>query len=161
MARAHFVAKARKDNAVAKKGESYYWWAFMVGGRGGPKHFSKTAPRPSQLTQSEFLGALYDIQDEIADLKADDGLGAGVDDIAGRLRELGEEQISKKDNLPDSLQESSSGEQLQERGDACESAADELEGITFDVTDKEPDQTDEEYWQEKLDEVQAVSIDAS
>jgi len=26
MARAHFVKKARKDNPVALKGESYWWW---------------------------------------------------------------------------------------------------------------------------------------
>ncbi len=56
MARAHFVKKARKDNPAAgiKAGDSYYWWKFRRGG----KHYSKTAPRPSQLTQSEYLRRL-------------------------------------------------------------------------------------------------------
>lgn len=163
MARAHFVKKARKAHKAGgiKKGESYYWWAFMVGGRGGPKHYSKTAPRPSQLTQSEFLGSLYALQEEIDDLDANDGLGAAVEDIASRLRDLGTEQSDKKDNLPEGLQEGPTGELLQERADACEAAADDLEGITFDVSEKEDDQSDEDYWQEKLDEVQEITIDAS
>ena len=156
-----FVKKARKDNPVAKKGESYDWWAVMVSGRGGPKHYSKTPPRPSQLTQSEFLGSLYGLQERIEDLEANDGLGATVEEIASELRDLGQEQSDKKDNMPDGLQEGATGELLQERADACEAAADELEGITFDVADKEGEQTDDEYWEEKLDEVQAVSIDAS
>lgn len=163
MPKVHFVKKARKAHKAGgiAKGESYYWWKFMVGGRGGPKHYSKVPPRQSQLTQSEFLSALYAIQEEIEDLEADDGLGAAVEDIANRLRELGSEQEEKKNNLPDSLQDGSSGELLQERADACESAADELEGITFDVTDKEEEQTEDDYWQDKLDEVQSVSIDAA
>ena len=35
MTRAHFVKKARKDHPEGdiKKGDSYWWWAFMVGGR--------------------------------------------------------------------------------------------------------------------------------
>lgn len=163
MARAHFVKKARKDGpegSGVKKGDSYYWWAFMVGGRGGPKRYSKTPPKASQLTQSEFLGTLGDIADEIGALPADDSLEQSVADIAQRVRELGEETSSKKDNLPDSLQNGAPGEQLQERADKCESIADELENITFDVSDKADDQTEDDYWQEKLDEVQAVDASA-
>ncbi len=160
MTRAHFVKKARKDHPEGgiKKGESYWWWAFMVGSRGGPKHYSKTQPRRSQLTQSDYDARLFDIEDEIADLTADDGLGGAVDDIASRLRELGDEQEEKKNNMPDGLQEGPSGELLQERADACSNAADELEGMTFDVADKGDDETEEEYWQGKLDEVQNVSL---
>jgi hypothetical protein len=163
MARAHFVRSARKDHPEAgvKKGESYYWWAFMVGGRGGPKHYSKTPPKRSQLTQSEFLSALYDIEDDISAsaLVADDGLGDAVSDIASRLNELADETESKKENLPDGLQNGQPGDQLQERADACRAAAEELEGMSFD--DKDDDESDEDFWQGKLDEVQAVSIDAS
>jgi hypothetical protein len=52
MARAHFVKKARKaiPGTDIKKGDSYYWWKFRFGG----KRTSKTAPKASQLTQSEF-----------------------------------------------------------------------------------------------------------
>lgn len=175
MARAHFVKKAAKDHGAIKKGESYYWWAFMVGGRGGPKHYSKTAPKRSQLTQSEFLGTLYDIEDDISALAADDGLEDAVADIANRLAELADAQEEKKGNMPDSLQDSATGEQLQERADACRSASEELEQISFsdkpdeaedrkgtDEADAQSEDEDgEDYWQGKLDEVQGVSIDAS
>jgi hypothetical protein len=54
---------------------------------------------------------------------------------------------------------------LQERSDACEAAADELEGIDFDF---EPDEDDDEeevehaesaHWKEKLEEVQGISLE--
>lgn len=147
------AAKDYPDIGV-KKGEQYYWWKFNF----GPKVRSKTPPRASQLTRSEFLGAMCDIEDEIGALSADDGLESVVSEIAGRVRELGEEQESKKENMPDSLQESDTGQALQNRSDRCGEIADELEAITFDVSDKEEAQTEEEFWQEKLDEVQAVDL---
>jgi len=50
MPRVHFVKHARKDNDLVKKGESYYWWKFRFTG----KCMSKTPPRKSQLTESEY-----------------------------------------------------------------------------------------------------------
>lgn len=183
MARAHFVKKAQKDHPEGgiKKGESYYWWAFMVGGRGGPKHYSKTQPKASQLTQSEFLGAMSDIEDEIGALSADDSLESSVTEIAERIRELGSEQEGKKDNLPEGLQDGPTGELLQQRSDRCGEIADELEGIEFNGPENEggpvaaegdkkegenegeqedADDTEDadDYWQGKLDEVQAVDL---
>lgn len=182
MARLHFVKKALKDNPVCKKGESYYWWKFMVGGRGGPKQFSKERPAPSRLTQSEFLGTLGDIEDEIGKLPADDSLESSVEDIAQRLRDLGQEQSDKHDNLPDGLQSAPSGELLQARADRCEEIASEFDNIDFgdkpedskeegngdkpeegkddDDADTEEDADDAaaNYWQEKLEEVQGVDL---
>jgi hypothetical protein len=158
MARAHFVKAARKDypdHGIAK-GESYYWWKFRTGGRGGPKHFSKTAPKGSQLTQSEYLGQHYALQEELEALAADEGLEDAVSDIATRFRELGEEQSEKKNNMPDSLQDSDTGNMLDERAEKCESIASELEGLTFDIGDKDDDQTPEEFWESRLEEVQGV-----
>ena len=154
MARAHHVKKARKaiKGTDIKKGDSYYWWKFRRGG----KHFSKTPPRRSQLTRSEFYAAIYDIEDEIAGLTADETLSSVVEDIASRLRELGEECQSKFDNMPEGLQQGDTGQLLEERVSACESMADEFESLDFD--DKEDDETDEEYWERKLEEVQAVDI---
>jgi hypothetical protein len=60
----NFVKAAAKDNRVAKKGESYYWWKF----RYGSKHMSKTPPRPSQLTQSDFLSRQMELE-ELRNLK--------------------------------------------------------------------------------------------
>lgn len=52
MAKVHFVKSAQKDNPVAKKGESYYWWKPMVGGRGGAKRYSKDRPSTPSSEQS-------------------------------------------------------------------------------------------------------------
>jgi hypothetical protein len=129
MARVTAVKKAMKDypEQQIKKGEPYYWWKF----RYGPKRFSKTYPKPQQLTQSEFTGQLYDLQDQVAALDkcAKEDLETTVSDIAQAIRDLACEQEDKKNNMPDSLQESATGELLQGRYDSCEQWADDLEAV--------------------------------
>jgi hypothetical protein len=133
MTRANFVKAARKDypNAGIKKGESYYWWSFRFGG----KHMSKTPPKQSQLTQSEFLSTLYDIQERIGDLSADSAsdLQSAVEEIADELRTLGEECNDKRDNMPEGLQDGDVGQLLEARAEACEQAASDLEDVDFEV----------------------------
>ena len=156
MARVHFVKKARKDVGDIKAGESYFWWKF----RFGSKHVSKTRPRRSQLTQSEYYGNLYDIEDEIGALVAGDNLEGDVSDIASRLRDIASEQEDKLSNMPDSLQYSPTGELLQQRADDCNQAADELENVNFEEPDEDATEEEiEDHWQNVLDEVQGVSID--
>lgn len=137
MARAHFVKSARKKNPVADVGESYWWWKF----RKGPKHYSKTPPRSSQLTQSEFLSQVYELGERLEDLKAEDhddraDLKTAVDEIIDEIRTLGEEQSEKRDNMPDSLQDSETGELLQGRADSCEEWANDLEGVEIEDEDR-------------------------
>src|SRR5262245_3131011 len=114
MARAHFVKKARKKNSVGNKGESYYWWKFKTGGRGGRKCYSRTPPRPSQLTQSDFFSALYGAQESFEDAKpkTKDDLESAVETLKSDLENLRDETQGKYDNLPDSLQNGSPGEQM-------------------------------------------------
>jgi flagellar biosynthesis chaperone FliJ len=124
MAKVTFVKSARKDNPVAKKGESYYWWKPMVGGRGGAKRYSKERPSRSQLTQSEFLSALYGIEDgDMASAQTPEEFKS----IAEALRDLGQEQQDKYDNMPEGLQQGDTGQMLEERAQNCESWADEIE----------------------------------
>jgi hypothetical protein len=56
MPKVNHVKCARKDNPEhdIKAGESYYWWSMMQGSR-GVKHYSKTYPKRSQLTNSDFF----------------------------------------------------------------------------------------------------------
>jgi|GEM_PF-2990692 len=143
MARATFVKSARKDNPVAKKGESYYWWAFMQGGRGGPKRYSKTPPTRSQLTQSEFYSTLYSLEDQVGDWKADQyesvaDLEGDVENIKDEIQSLGEEQSDKFSNMPDGLQQGDSGQLLENRASECDSLVSELDGIDFEEPE-EPD----------------------
>jgi hypothetical protein len=132
MARAHFVKSARKDNPVAKKGESYWWWKHMVGGRGGAKQYSKECPKPSQLTQSEFLSRFYDIEEQISEAKDPDTL----ESIAQELGELGDEQREKHDNMPDGLRDGDTGTMLDERSTGCDEWRQEIERVAEELREK-------------------------
>lgn len=147
MPRVTFVKKAQKDNPVAKKGESYYWWAFMIGGRGGPKRFSKTPPKPSQLTQSEFLSTVLSIGEDAENAPDFDSIESERDDIVGKLQELADETRGKYDNMPDGLQQGDTGQQLESRADSVESSISDLEGIdvSLDEPDKDDKESDEEF----------------
>jgi hypothetical protein len=179
MPRVHKVERARKarPSAGIAVGDTYYYWTFRNRFGKGTRCFSKTYPKQSQLTRSEYLGRLVEIEERIEELTADATLEETVGEIAGSLRELGEEQEEKRNNMPESLQESDTGNLLQERAEACSNAADELEGIDFSAwvededetaTSRETDpdaepinedgQTEDEYWEAKLEEVQGVSV---
>ena len=140
MPRVHHVKAARKDNPVVKKGESYYWWKFRRSG----KQYSKTYPKQSQLTQSEFLGQVYDIQDRLDELTVDHVREGVIEEIANDVRALGEEQEGKRQNMPDALQYSPTGELLEERAQSCEVWADQLENIEIPDDVEEPDDEPEE-----------------
>lgn len=150
MPRVHYVKAARKDNPVAKAGEPYYWWAFRYGG----KRYSKTPPRASQLTQSEFLGSVYgaleDLQDyqlpaEITveeDQTREDAVAAiaeeakeAIQAAVDAIREQGEEASSRRDSMPDSLQDSETGELLGQRSEDAEQLATDLEDLASQVED--------------------------
>ena len=141
MPRVHYVKSARKDNPVAQKGESYYWWKFRFGG----KRYSKTYPKRSQLTQSAYFGALYDLCEVIEDYEIEPGEASDVenmrDEIESELNNLLDECQSSLDNMPESLQYSPTGELLQERIDALENAINEVGYI------EEPEQ-----WQDVRDQ---------
>lgn len=129
MARATFVKKARKDNAVCKKGESYWWFKFAY----QAKRLSKERPKPSQLTQSEFLSQLYELQEQRDDVcstfRSDedhDDFKSNIEDIAQQLEDLGSECQDKHDNMPDQLQDGDIGQLLEERANRCEEMSGEL-----------------------------------
>ena len=163
MARATFVKQARKPNPVvtqadidkakagAEEAASYFWWKFRFGG----KRFSKTRPRASQLTQSEYYSTVYGLQEDMEDARpADlDELRGMQEEWAGRARDLGDECRGRWENMPDSLRNSETGCLLEERADAMEAWADELEGadLTMDAGGDEA-----ERLPEALDELLAV-----
>lgn len=162
MPRVHYVKAARKENPVAKVGEPYYWWKFRYGG----KHFSKTHPKPSQLTQSAYLSQVRELSERLDDADADD-LASLVDEIASDLEQLGQECQDSLDNMPEALQEGGTGQLLQERYDACEQASSELQSLdlTFeseldeDADEEELDQERQNWLDDKLDEVRSLIDD--
>lgn len=143
MPRVVFVKSARKDNPVAKKGESYYWWKFRYGG----KRYSKTPPKQSQLTQSPYFAALYDLQDEVEDTEITcfDDLEQLSDSIREQIAELRDQAQESLDNMPEQLQYAPTGELLQERIDACDGAESEIDMVEeFD----EPEPVAEDFVKE-------------
>jgi hypothetical protein len=132
------VPRDENDPIFIAKGESYYHWAFQYGG----KHYSKTQPKPSQLTQSNYLSQLYTIQETIADIEpgGNDDIDSIIRDTVSDLENLKDECENSLSNMPESLQSSPTGELLQERIDALDNAISELESI--DVNYDEPDDED-------------------
>lgn len=156
------AAKDYPDHGIAK-GDTYYYTKMKTGPRSSRVLRSKTPFRRSQLTGSEYLGTLYDIEDDQAKLDSLDD----ASDIAERYRTLGEETLEKFDNMPDGLQAGDTGQMLQERADACETAADEIEDLVGQAPEEpEEDASDEdreEYTQEiesLIEQVKEVSADA-
>jgi len=166
MARATFVKSARKDNPVAKKGESYYWWKFRYGG----KYYSKTPPRSSQLINSPFLSTMAAVEEKFSyDFDVDDARDAEelkslVEDAVNEVREAAEEAQGSLDNMPEGLQQGPTGELLESRADEGESMADEYENVDLEDYDGPDVPTDgdipEEFrdWIEgKLEELQNIT----
>ncbi len=123
------------------QGPDHYKWTTRPGGRGkGIIHRSATYPKPQQLTSSDFLIQVYDLQDRLDALAADENLESERDSIAEDIRALGEEQQEKLDNMPEGLQQGSTGEMLQERIDGCEAWADEIESVEIPEPPEEDDE---------------------
>ncbi len=68
------MKKARKDQGQCGKcgvqinaGNGYKWWKFRHGGRRIRCMNPKCAPRPSDLTQSEYYQTMYGIQEQFHD----------------------------------------------------------------------------------------------
>jgi len=152
MPRVHYVKKARKANPVAQPGEPYYWWKFRYGG----KRYSKTPPRGSQLTQSAYYGTVRSIGEFIEDsnVETNDELIELRDEVVSQLEDLRDETQSSLDNMPDELQYSPTGELLQERIDAVESAISDIESID-EYAEEEPDRNHYDDGEEGTDEFQS------
>lgn len=144
------------DTIIIHKGESYYTWSFRFGG----KHYSKTKPRPSQLTESEFYQSYYAIQEKIDDYVIPvtiDGIAGFVEELRDDVDSLRDETQEKFDNLPDSLQNSATGDLLQERIDEMDSILNELDAIDTDY-DEECGEEPEEWLENKVQEIQDISF---
>lgn len=154
MPKVHFVKSARKDNKVAKAGEPYYWWSFRSGG----KHYSKTSPRRSQLTQSDKLGRAYELSERLEDIERDaewdkeslqeavEGAVEVLQQAAEEVRELADEYRESAENIRNSFSESPTADDCEEKADnldswveEIESAQQELESIDFSDNDFELD----------------------
>lgn len=149
MARLHFVKKARKDNPVAKAGESYYWWQHAF----RPISYSKERPKPSQMTLSEFMSEYLsigeDLQEAVANAVSIEELQDARQEALDRIVELQDSTQEKLDNMPESLQQAETGELMQERIDGLEGWQSDLEAVDLDELGPDEDDLDPE---EDMDE---------
>ena len=143
------AGKCSKCGKVIGVGDPYVWWKFRFGGRyvrcGDPACY----PRAQDLTRSEWVSRLADFDDArdaiaAASYTDPDDAASEVDSLASEVREFGEEQQEKHDNMPEGLQEGDTGQLLQERADSMSNAADELETVAQTVRDTDLIAVDDE-----------------
>lgn len=115
-----------------KRGDTYYSWEFRYGG----VHRSKTYPRPSQLTQSKMSGAYAAreaMEDDVNAATEPSDIENALNECAGAIRDVASEYEDSLSNMPDSLQQSSTGEDIQAKIDALEEYAQALEDAAGEV----------------------------
>jgi hypothetical protein len=161
MAKPHFVKRARKDypDEDIKAGDSYWWWTFP---HIDEKYYSKTEPRPSHLTSSEFWGGALNIFERLADLKETDDVVAALREAANDLESLGEGCDERLGSMPEGLQSGGVGMLLEERASACDDTAAELGSQADDIEQylsKALPGNVEEYLTKALAEIQDITLD--
>lgn len=145
------AAKDYPDQGIVK-GDTYYYTKMKTGPRSSRVMRSKTPFRRSQLTNSDYLATLYEIEDDQAKIDSLDD----ATDIAERYRTLAEETQEKLDNMPQGLQEGDTGQMLQERIDACENAASEIEDLVGQAPDEPDEDADEDETENYNQEIESL-----
>jgi len=145
VAKVHHVKKARKaiPSIGVEVGDSYYWWQLYR----RPKQYSKTPPKPSQVTGSAFMSTLYSIDESLNGCTDKESVASELETAISSLEELRDDTQEKLDNMPQGLQDGDTGQQMQERIDALESYISSLEDIK---TEAEDEDTEEEAVLESL-----------
>lgn len=133
------------DVVVIKKGEKYYSWTLY----GQATRISSTYPKRQQLTSSDFLITVYDLEDRLSDVRNGtyetmDDIKTEVESIIDEINTLKDETQEKRDNMPEQLQETGSGEMLGQRVDDLDSWVSDLEGIDYPDFEKDEEKTDEQ-----------------
>ena len=135
MPKVNKIERAGKDYPQfgIKKGEPHYVWSIKMQ-RGGIVRRSKTYPRPSQLTLSEYKVQAHLLNERIEDFDSDvvADIEAFRDELVEEAGNLRDEQQEKLDAMPEGLQQSQTGEIIQERIDALEAFISELEDLEFE-----------------------------
>lgn len=129
-----------RDEVIVQKGQEYYTWKFQFREACIQLH----RPTRSQLTQSAFLQALYELEDRMDDFTATNDVSTNQDavqEIVDAIRELQQQQEDSLEAMPEALQETSvAGELLRERADALEQWASELEGLDLEMEEGEEEE---------------------
>jgi len=164
------------DEILINVGEPYWTWCFY----GGNPIYSKTQPKPSQLTKNPFKQELYSIQESLDNNTPTDadGLSSLVDELRDSLEILRDTCQESFDNIPEQLQESSPAAiTLNERIERLDEILGEIDSIDTDfdlddvMSDYERDTMDNDEWEriclekeqewasERYDEICDIDLD--
>ena len=146
-------------------GQAYFEWSFRYGGT-HRQHTTHGSPKPSQLTQSKMstaYAAIESAEEAIANAESIEDLTSALEECAGEINGVADEYQDSFDNIPENLQQGGPAQEIQEKIDALQSFASDIEGLSFDdFEEEEPErdefETDAEYeaaqaeWEEKRDE---------
>jgi len=133
-----------EDYVIVKKGQKYYTWQLYR----SPKQFSLTYPKRQQLTNSNFLISVWNIEDQITEFDIDSAGESGRDELVQELEMLRDETQESLDNMPYQLQEGDTGQMITERIEFLEEMISTLENIDLDT---EPDRGDFDEGDEGLE----------
>lgn len=132
------------------KGETYYKWKK----RYGPTQRSKTYPSPSQLSNAKYAAihdAIKDAEKTIGSCSEPDDIKSALEEVASVARDVAGEYEESASNVESAFPNGSSViDDLNEKKDACESFADELESWEPD-----PDNVDEDDFRQTEEYVNA------
>lgn len=151
----HETYGCRKCSEPIKAGDQYYEWKHRHAAP-SRQHMSHGSPRQSELCTGKMSGvyaAIEGLEDTIAEARKTDDISGLVDALNTAAEEVDgvkDEYEEGLSNMPEPLQQSSSGEAIQEKidglqefHDALENAAQEVEGTVddFDALEEpsEPD----------------------
>jgi len=140
--RVNAARKARPDSGIAV-GDSYYWWKFRYGG----KHYSRTYPQRSDLTQSkigEVYAALEGLEPLIDNWDNLDNLKEQISEAADMIRQVAEEYTEADEAM------GGHGGIQQERADAVEQFADEVESVADNLEEYEEGNVDD--WEQGIND---------
>lgn len=152
---AQYPCRKCKEPIVA--GEKYYEWKHRYAPP-SRQHQTHGAPRQSELCTSKMsavYAAIESVEDVIASGRvADDasGLEDALNSAAEEVRNVAQEYEDGKSNMPDSLQQSSKGDEIQEKIDALNEFADSLENAASETTDWDMDTESPEPGEDHTDE---------
>jgi hypothetical protein len=134
-----------------KKRDPYIWWKFNYGAKHVRCAEPSCSPKPSELTRSFFWGQIHDLQKEGFAGSTFDDLRDRVAEVVDALNELAEDCEEKFNNMPESLQNGSTGELLTERAETLRNCVSALESIDIPEDNApEPFDDDDEEESEEL-----------
>lgn len=146
--KAELIQKSRKEYTCSKcgkliqKGSPYY----RITGMYMPTkcRCATCKPERSELTTSDYLSWLYNLQDHLDDLYdfEDDGV---LENLSSELSDQMDELQGRLDEMPEAFQDTSdAGIQLSERIESLEDAMNEIDGMEYPDKDSEDFQTEDD-----------------